>query len=128
MAPTLVRACQEKLGIQFIQAYGMTEMGPAITLLLEEDQIRKAGSAGKACSDHEIIIARPNDEGPSDPEDRMEPWETGEILVKGPCIMKGYFQKDRETEKALYKGWYHSGDIGLWMKMDICGSRTGWTT
>jgi fatty-acyl-CoA synthase len=123
MAPSLVRACQEKLGIQFIQAYGMTEMGPAITLLLEEDQIRKAGSAGKACSEHEIIIARPNDDGPSDPEDMLEPGETGEILVKGPCIMQGYFQKDRETEKALYKGWYHSGDIGfldedgyLWVK------------
>ncbi|MEF2096887.1 fatty acid--CoA ligase [Bacillus sp. CFBP9009] len=123
MAPSLVRACQEKLGIQFIQAYGMTEMGPAITLLLEEDQIRKAGSAGKACSNHEIIIVRPNDEGPSDPEDMLEPGETGEILVKGPCIMQGYFQKDRETETALYKGWYHSGDIGfldedgyLWVK------------
>ncbi|WP_057914518.1 fatty acid--CoA ligase [Peribacillus muralis] len=123
MAPSLVRACQDKLGIQFIQAYGMTEMGPAITLLLEDDQVRKAGSAGKACPEHEIIIVRPNDDGPSEPDDILKPGETGEILVKGPCIMKGYFRKDAETEKALYKGWYHSGDIGfldedgyLWVK------------
>ena len=57
------------------------------------------------------------------PSDILEPGETGEILVKGPCIMQGYFQKGGETEKALYKGWYHSGDIGfldedgyLWVK------------
>ncbi|MGE7782039.1 fatty acid--CoA ligase [Peribacillus sp. NPDC097264] len=123
MAPTLVLACQEKLGIQFIQAYGMTEMGPAITLLLEDDQIRKAGSAGQACRGHEIVIARPNEDGPADPDDAMGPGETGEILVKGPCIMQGYFQREPETLKALHKGWYHSGDIGfldedgfLWVK------------
>ncbi|MFJ8256453.1 fatty acid--CoA ligase [Peribacillus asahii] len=112
MAPTLVLACQEKLGIQLVQAYGMTEMGPAITLLLEGDQVRKAGSAGQVCSEHELIIVRPNEDGPSDPDDRIPPGETGEILVKGPCMMKGYFQREEATEKALYKGWYHSGDIG----------------
>ncbi|USK72058.1 fatty acid--CoA ligase [Peribacillus asahii] len=112
MAPTLVLACQEKLGIQLVQAYGMTEMGPAITLLLEDDQVRKAGSAGQVCSEHELIIVRPNEEGPSDPDDRLRPGENGEILVKGPCMMKGYFQREEATEKALYKGWYHSGDIG----------------
>ncbi|WP_110926479.1 fatty acid--CoA ligase [Bacillus massiliglaciei] len=123
MAPALVTACQEKLGVRLIQAYGMTEMGPAITLLSEEDQIRKSGSAGKACREHEIIIARPSEDGPSDPDDRMEPGEAGEILVKGPCLMQGYFQLEEVTEKALYKGWYHSGDIGfldeegyLWVK------------
>lgn len=123
MAPALVKACQEKLGISLVQAYGMTEMGPAITLLSEEDQIRKAGSAGQACLNHEIIIARPNEYGPSDPEDVMPPGENGEILVKGPCMMSGYFGREEANEKALFKGWYHSGDIGyldeegyLWVK------------
>ncbi|MDQ0220866.1 fatty acid--CoA ligase [Peribacillus cavernae] len=123
MAPTLVKACREKLGIELVQAYGMTEMGPAITLLSEEDQIRKAGSAGQACLNHEIIIARPKEDGPSDPDDVMPPGENGEILVKGPCMMSGYFGREEANEKALYKGWYHSGDIGyldeegyLWVK------------
>jgi long-chain acyl-CoA synthetase len=123
MAPALIMACREKLGIELVQAYGMTEMGPAITLLAEEDQIRKAGSAGKACSGHEIIIVRPSEDGPSDPDDVLPAFETGEILVKGPCMMSGYYQRDEANEKALYKGWYHSGDIGylddegyLWVK------------
>ncbi|RFU62985.1 fatty acid--CoA ligase [Peribacillus glennii] len=123
MAPALVKACQEKLGISLVQAYGMTEMGPAITLLSEEDQIRKAGSAGQACLNHEIVIARPREDGPSDPDDLMPAGQNGEILVKGPCMMSGYFGREEANEKALYKGWYHSGDIGyldedgyLWVK------------
>ncbi|WP_409304388.1 fatty acid--CoA ligase [Peribacillus sp. SCS-155] len=123
MAPALVMACKDKLAIALVQAYGMTEMGPAITLLSDEDQISKAGSAGQACLNHEIIIARPREDGPSDPDDRMAPGETGEILVKGPCMMMGYYNRDGANQKALYKGWYHSGDIGyldeegyLWVK------------
>lgn len=123
MAPTLVYACQDKLGIKLVQAYGMTEMGPAITFLSEGDQIRKAGSAGQALLNHEIRIVRPNENGPSDPDDILPAFETGEIIVKGPCMMSGYFNREEATEKAMYKGWYHSGDIGylddegyLWVK------------
>lgn len=49
--------------------------------------------------------------------------ENGEIIVQGPCMMTGYYHREEATEKALYKGWYHSGDIGyldedgyLWVK------------
>ncbi|MGE7215163.1 fatty acid--CoA ligase [Priestia koreensis] len=112
MAPALVRACEKKLGAKFVQAYGMTEMGPAITFLGEEDQISKSGSAGQACLNHEIRIVKPNEHGPSDPEDILPPGEVGEILVQGPCVMQGYFNLEEATKKALYKGWYHSGDIG----------------
>lgn len=123
MAPTLVYACKEKLGVSLVQAYGMTEMGPAITFLLENDQIRKAGSAGQACLNHEIRIVKPSDDGPSEPEDTVPTGVTGEIIVKGPCMMSGYYNNEEATEKSLYKGWYHSGDIGyldnegyLWVK------------
>ncbi|MFT4417062.1 fatty acid--CoA ligase [Fredinandcohnia humi] len=112
MAPVLVKACKEKLGVNLIQAYGMTEMGPAITFLTEEDQITKAGSAGKACFNHEVRIVRPNENGPSDPEDNLPPFEVGEIIVRGPSMMVGYFNRDEATEKSLFKGWYHSGDLG----------------
>ncbi|WP_449621974.1 fatty acid--CoA ligase [Robertmurraya sp. Marseille-Q9965] len=123
MAPALVFACQNKLGVSLVQAYGMTEMGPAITFLSENDQIRKAGSAGQACLNHEIRIVRPNENGPSDPDDIVATGETGEIIVKGPCMMSGYFNREEATSQAMYKGWYHSGDIGyldeegyLWVK------------
>jgi len=123
MAPALVRACQEQLGVALVQAYGMTEMGPAISFLSEEDQLTKAGSAGQACLNHEIRVVRPVEDGPSDPDDRMPPGENGEIIVQGPCMMTGYYNRPEATEHALYKGWYHSGDIGyldddgyLWVK------------
>ncbi|MBM7603182.1 fatty-acyl-CoA synthase [Metabacillus crassostreae] len=112
MAPILVNACKERLGIDLVQAYGMTEMGPAITFLGKEEQLTKAGSAGRACFNHEIRIVKPNDNGPSEPEDMLPAGEVGEIIVKGPCMMIGYFNRKEATEKALYKGWYHSGDLG----------------
>jgi long-chain acyl-CoA synthetase len=123
MAPSLVHACHDRLGIKLVQAYGMTEMGPAITFLSEEDQLRKAGAAGQACLNHEIRIVKPNEDGPSDPDDIVPPGESGEILVQGPCMMTGYFNREEASEKAMHKGWYHSGDIGyldedgyLWVK------------
>ncbi|MDF0726891.1 fatty acid--CoA ligase [Cytobacillus sp. S13-E01] len=112
MAPVLVKSCKEKLGINLIQAYGMTEMGPAITFLYEDEQIRKAGSAGKPCFNHEIRVVKPCEDGPSNPEDTLPSYQVGEIIVQGPSMMAGYFNREDATEKALYKGWYHSGDLG----------------
>jgi fatty-acyl-CoA synthase len=112
MAPALVRACREKLGIDLIQAYGMTEMGPAVTFLFEDEQLNKAGSAGKACLGHEIRVVRVREGAPSDPDDVLEPGSVGEIIVRGPCMMKGYYKREEDSAKAMYKGWYHSGDLG----------------
>jgi fatty-acyl-CoA synthase len=112
MAPSLVYACHERLGIALVQAYGMTEMGPAITFLSEVDQITKAGSAGQACLNHDIRIVRTKEDAPSEPDDVVPVGETGEIIVQGPCMMSGYFGRPEASEKAMYKGWYHSGDIG----------------
>jgi long-chain acyl-CoA synthetase len=112
MAPSLVHACHDRLGIKLVQAYGMTEMGPAITFLAESDQLRKAGSAGQACLNHDIRVVRTSEDGPSEPDDMVPAGETGEIIVQGPCMMSGYFNREEATEKAMYKGWYHSGDIG----------------
>ncbi len=112
MAPSLVHACHDRLGISLVQAYGMTEMGPAIAFLSEVDQLTKAGSAGQACLNHEIRIVRTRENGPSDPNNTVLAGETGEIIVQGPCMMKEYFGRPEATEIAMYKGWYHSGDIG----------------
>ncbi|MBO9129039.1 fatty acid--CoA ligase [Bacillus sp. 165] len=112
MAPALIKACHDKLHVELIQAYGMTEMGPAVTFLRENEQIAKVGSAGKAGYNHEIRIVRPNEEGPSEPDDILPPYEIGEIIMRGPCLMAGYYKKEDATAKALYKGWYHSSDLG----------------
>ncbi|WP_369902234.1 fatty acid--CoA ligase [Bacillus manliponensis] len=112
MAPALLQACHDKLKVSLVQAYGMTEMGPAVTFLRENEQISKIGSAGRAAYNHEIRIVRPNEDGPSDPDDMLPPHEIGEIIIRGSCLMAGYYNKEEATEKALYKGWYHSGDLG----------------
>ncbi|REK55154.1 MAG: long-chain fatty acid--CoA ligase [Geobacillus sp.] len=112
MAPVLVKECKERLGIDLIQAYGMTEMGPAVTFLLEEEQLTKAGSAGRACLNHEVRVVKPREDGPSDPDDELPPGEVGEVIMRGPCMMAGYYNREEATAKAMYKGWYHSGDLG----------------
>lgn len=112
MAPVLVKHVREVLGIDLIQAYGQTEMGPAITFLTEDDQLTKAGSAGKPAFNHEIRIVRPNEKGPSEPEDRVQAFEVGEIIVRGPSMMAGYFHRPQATSRTLYKGWYHTSDLG----------------
>ncbi|BCB03803.1 fatty acid--CoA ligase [Bacillus sp. KH172YL63] len=112
MAPVLVRAIHEKLNIGLIQAYGQTEMGPAVTFLLEDEQLTKTGSAGRAAFNHEIRVVKPKEDGPSNPDDVCQPGEVGEIIVRGSCTMQAYYNRKDATEKALHKGWYHSSDLG----------------
>lgn len=112
MAPALVKQLAGVLDIRLYQAYGMTEMGPAITVLLDDEQLAKAGSAGRPLINHEVRVVRTREAAPSDPEDMCGPGERGEIIVRGPSMMSGYFNRPKDTEAALFKGWYHSGDIG----------------
>ncbi|HZG71277.1 MAG TPA: fatty acid--CoA ligase [Chondromyces sp.] len=112
MAPVLVKMVKDQLGIDLVQAYGQTEMGPSVTFLLEDEQISKAGSAGKAALNHEIRIVQTREDAPSEPDDILPPWEVGEIIMRGPCMMAGYFNREEASAKALYKGWYHSSDLG----------------
>ncbi|ANU26620.1 fatty acid--CoA ligase [Planococcus versutus] len=112
MAPVLVKRVKEILGIELIQAYGQTEMGPAITFLSEDEQLIKAGSAGKPAFNHEIRIVRPQDSGPAEPDDQVGPFEVGEIIVQGPSMMAGYFHRPQATARVMYKGWYHTSDLG----------------
>lgn len=111
MAPALVRACQEKLGIGLVQAYGMTELGPAAVFLHEDEQLTKPGSAGMAGLNHEVRVVRAGAER-AEPEDTLPPGEVGEIILRGPCLMIGYYKREEATAKAIHRGWYYSGDLG----------------
>ncbi|MBX3039702.1 MAG: o-succinylbenzoate--CoA ligase [Bdellovibrionaceae bacterium] len=86
------------------QGYGLTEFGPSVFSLNEEDAIRKIGSIGFPNFYVDVKIAR---------EDGSEcgPDEVGELLLKGPAIMTGYWKNARATEETCKNGWLHTGDL-----------------
>lgn len=88
-----------------VQTYGQTEASPRVTALLPQDAIRKIGSVGKAIPNVEIQIFDKNDKPVSN-------GEIGQIVVKGPNIMKGYYKKPDITKETLKGGWLHTGDLG----------------
>ena len=83
----------EAVGIQIVEGYGLTESSPVIAANKPDDY--KFGTVGKPLPGVEVKIA-----------------SDGEILARGPNIMKGYFKKKKETEETLVDGWLHTGDIG----------------
>ena len=92
-------------GVPLVQIYGSTETCPIAVCLKAEDAVRKAGSTGKAAAHCEMRIV--DDSG----EDAAQ-GATGEILVRGPNLMSGYWNAPQETAAALVDGWFHSGDMG----------------
>ena len=87
------------LGIIFLQGYGLTETAPISALTPEYKTT--VGSVGKAVVGADIIIDNPNENG------------EGEILIKSPTLMLGYYQDEAETNKAIRPdGYFHSGDVG----------------
>lgn len=88
-----------------IQTYGQTEASPRVTCLLPKDAIRKIGSVGKAIPNVEVKIVNEQDEF-------LLQGEIGEIVVKGPNVMKGYYKKPDISANTLRNGWLHTGDLG----------------
>ena len=88
-----------KFGVKTLQGYGLTETAP-ISALAPENEIRFE-SVGKALPGHELRIADPNGEG------------VGEIEVRGPSVMKGYFRNEDATKECFdEEGWFRTGDLG----------------
>lgn len=91
-------------GIPFYEGFGMTETAPSVSLLDEQNSIRKRGSVGKALLHTEIKIV--------DPSDREVPDnKVGELVVKGVNVFAGYWNDPEETKRALKDGWFYTGDL-----------------
>lgn len=113
MAPVLIRRFLSKTNAELVQMLGTTEMGPVFAVLFSDEQLAKAGSAGKQILTHEIrVVRRKEDDRPTHPDEICKVGEVGEIIVKGPCMMQEYYKREEATEKALAYGWYHTGDLG----------------
>ncbi len=89
----------EDIGITFLQGYGLTETAPISALTPEYKTC--IGSAGKAIVQADIKVKDPNENG------------EGELLIKTPTLMLGYYEDEEETNKAIdADGYFNSGDIG----------------
>ena len=113
MAPVLIKRFLSKTNAELVQMLGTTEMGPVFAVLYSDEQLLKPGSAGKAIMTHEVKVVRLTEDGsPTHPDNECDIGEVGEIIVRGPCMMKEYYKREDATKKALAYGWYHTGDLG----------------
>ncbi len=84
--------------------YGQTEIAPLAAVLKPEDQLRKAGSAGKPALNVETRVV-------NDLMQDVRPGEVGEIVHRSPQLLQGYFNDPEKTAAAFAGGWFHSGDL-----------------
>ncbi|MER5585735.1 acyl-CoA synthetase [Streptomyces asoensis] len=96
-------AAYQRRGLTFLQGYGMTEASPGTLFLDAEHAISKAGSAGVPHFFSDVRVVRP-DLAP------VRTGETGEVVVRGPHVMPGYWGLPEETAASFADGWFRSGD------------------
>jgi fatty-acyl-CoA synthase len=90
--------------VKFWNFYGQTEIAPLATVLKPEDQLRKAGSAGKPTLNVETRVV-------SVDMDDVKVGEVGEIVHRSPHLLSGYYNDPAKTAAAFVGGWFHSGDL-----------------
>ena len=97
-ADTKVIKFFNSIGVRMIQGYGLTETSPVISC--ESDKYQKPGSAGRPLFCEDVQIVDKDENG------------IGEITVKGPNVMLGYYQNEEKTKEVLKDGYFHTGDLG----------------
>jgi fatty-acyl-CoA synthase len=104
--PARALDCWTGRGVAVIQSYGLTEAGGSVTLVPIEEAPAKSTTAGRPVPRCEVRIAgsrgRP-----------MPPGGRGEILVRGPSVMREYWSNPRATAEAMHGGWLRTGDLGF---------------
>ncbi len=98
-------------GPKLIHAYGLTETTSHSSILTAEDHAAAVGSIGRGVG--KAVIQVVDEAGSACPPDVI-----GEIVVRGPHVMKGYWRQPEATRAAIVDGWLHTGDLG---RSDACG-------
>lgn len=99
----VAEAFEKRFGVPIFEGYGQTEASPVISLNIPAK--RKMGTVGAALPGVEIAIW----------DDQKNPVDTdviGEIMVRGPSVMQGYYNLPEETSKTISREWLHTGDLG----------------
>lgn len=103
LPPRVVQAFRERFGLPIYEGYGMTEASPVVTL--NTPQAHRVGTVGRPLAGVEVVAA--------DAQGQALPSETdGELLVRGHCVMQGYFNKPEQTADVIRDGWLWTGDVG----------------
>jgi len=113
MPLSLLRQAMDALGCEFVQAYGMTEVSPLLTCLPAADhrfdntdaQFTPVKSAGRPVPGIEMRVVDHNDRD-------LPACQPGEIIARGPNVMKGYWKRPEISAEVLRGGWMHTGDLG----------------
>ena len=95
--PIHVLDCFRKLHVNFVEGYGLTECAPVVSVTGSD--CPKVGTIGKPCAGVEVRLADKNENG------------VGELQVKGPIVMKGYFHNEKATKEAFDGEWFATGDL-----------------
>lgn len=95
---------REKYGMATYEGYGLTESSPFATY--NHNYRHKHGSIGRPIENVDVRICDLDG-------NRLAPGEVGEILIRGPNVMKGYWGNPEATQKAIQNGWLRTGDVGM---------------
>ncbi|PTR27799.1 class I adenylate-forming enzyme family protein [Pseudomonas sp. GV085] len=100
----LLEKFEARFGFPLLEGYGLSE-GTCASTINPFDGLRKVGTVGRPFIGQRIAIADPSGV-------HLPQGATGEVLVQGPNVMRGYLGKPEETAKTIVDGWLHTGDIG----------------
>jgi acyl-CoA synthetase (AMP-forming)/AMP-acid ligase II len=94
------------MGIEIHQVYGLTESGGPACLISPDEAVKRAGSTGKAFFHTDVKVVDPDG-------NRVAANETGEVLIRAPHLMLGYWNRPEATAETIIDGWLHTGDIAM---------------
>jgi long-chain acyl-CoA synthetase len=108
LPPSVVRTFQHTTGVRVLQAYGLTEVGPSHLTPIDTDDLNERESVGLPFSDTEQKVVD-SETGVQE----LARGEVGELCLRGPQIMAGYWNAPEATASTLRDGWFYTGDIGF---------------
>jgi long-chain acyl-CoA synthetase len=103
MPVELLRGFEQAFGCKVLEGYGLSETSP-VASFNHPDRERKAGSIGTPIRDVEMRVV--DEDGKE-----VAVGEVGEIVIRGPNVMKGYWNRPDATEEVMRGGWFHTGDM-----------------
>jgi long-chain acyl-CoA synthetase len=105
MPVEVMRRFEETFGVRVLEGYGLSETSP-VACFNQLHRPSKPGTVGQPILGVDVRAV--------DPEGRFVPaGERGEVVVRGPNVMKGYYNRSAATDEVMRNGWFHTGDVGI---------------